>query len=99
MCKHLRSTEVSGQLEDGRFVIIHQCDLCGLTLPLRPTTTTEEDLLVIPTVDAIAMAGKIRTIWKELMALQDTITHKPKREVPTGSKWGKFKRKSVPGSK
>jgi hypothetical protein len=62
MCKHNHSTIVTAWLDDGTPVHIHQCDMCGLTLPATNATEAAEP----PPVDIIALDAAFDRIWRQL---------------------------------
>lgn len=117
MCKHNRTSEVTTQLGalgtilDGTIVVIHQCDMCGMTVPEKRTVIDDDpgfDILSLPAIDNEARERVMNERIENIRALPipppnkawtDSIARYLDRRLPTGSRWGKFKRKSVPGSR
>lgn len=68
MCKHTHTTPVLDALDDGTFVIIHQCDMCGM-LHWRKPVDTILDPASVPPVDLVALERAYRKLWREIFAM------------------------------
>lgn len=68
MCKHIRTTVCCGIFPKGTMIAIHQCDMCGYLVWRIDTSKIEEDLMMLPVVDAVALASRLEKTWKEIMA-------------------------------
>ena len=62
MCKHYHTTIVTAWLDDGTPVHIHQCDMCGITLPAANAAEASDP----PPVDTVALGAAFDRIWSQL---------------------------------
>lgn len=69
MCKHQHTTVVYDTLDDGSPVAIHQCDMCGMTVPTHPTDVPGDELGTLPNIDMTALEKEMTRRWREVLSL------------------------------
>ncbi|HKI69707.1 MAG TPA: hypothetical protein VKA67_08965 [Verrucomicrobiae bacterium] len=68
-CKHAHSTLTRAYLDDGTPLSIHQCDMCGLSLPRREVAAV--DIWTLPEFDAAAADRGWEWIFRELFEIAE----------------------------
>jgi hypothetical protein len=68
-CQHAHSTLTRAYLEDGTPLAIHQCDMCGLSLPSRAPETA--DIWTLPAFDERAADRGWEWVFRELFEIAE----------------------------